>query len=232
MVNDTIQLLDKLLPLLGVTIGWAGAELSKYFSHRKNNKSKLKHLLYNLLEIRWQLKRELEFNRDFLVLFKKVKSKLEDYSVYEADKFEASRKLAHNALEKLIKENSQLYEIESNTDKVINELSRINPLLAYELKGNYSLKEKFQSMEAYINDMERYFQEEDKNIVDTVTLDLSYDAINDLESYILKIAKMIGYRTLQKTKVIINKNSMVNSEVIENFELYIEKHLKTINNTQ
>lgn len=57
-----MEWIKTILPLIGVALGWLRSERGKIFADKRQDKRKLKKLLFFLLELRYHFARELSKN--------------------------------------------------------------------------------------------------------------------------------------------------------------------------
>jgi len=63
---------EKLLPIITLILGWGLAQYGKFWIDKKIDRRKIKKLLFNLLELRWLLKKELDLNNDIIFFINKL----------------------------------------------------------------------------------------------------------------------------------------------------------------
>jgi hypothetical protein len=138
-------MLDKalmyLMPLAGVALGFILNEASYWLRIRRDDRKKIKGVLYNLLEIFNELYSSylLDVNKELFI--KKYISKL-PLDTDEQRKFLYSN--LKEIIEKLYKQLApadKLEKIKSGYLTAINSLASIDPLLAYKVSGKSSIME-------------------------------------------------------------------------------------------
>ncbi len=146
------------LPLIGVLIGWLLSESGKIFADKRQDKRKLKKLLYFLLELRYHFTKELSYEINLDKLINIMKNKLADKIGidkndpelnYEINKW---KPFLENLVAKIKTQDSTFEYLSENIDKILIELAEIFPILAYELSGQHKIKER-------LNKADNYFEE-------------------------------------------------------------------------
>lgn len=223
--------IDKILPILGVAFGWLLSQYGKYSTDKKDDIRKFKKLLYSLLELRWLLKNELEFEKDFskfLSLFKeKISTKFgEDIEGIESE-IKALKPILMQQIKNKLTENDRIKNVEQNIDSTIAELSEIYPVFAYQLNGQYKIKERLEKVDDYLNEFEQYFTESDFIIKDWMQPKLTNELLERLDSSVLEIAKKIGRKTKKEVSELIKETKLEENEDLQNFMNECLEQMKT-----
>ncbi len=192
---------------------------------------KIKKLLFNLLELRWLLKRELDLNKEITIYVDRLKIKLTQ--AFGKEPFEDAdlfKPMITEILKDKIVDPSRIREIESNIDATINELAEIYPVFAYELSGRYKIKERLESAESYFNEVTIFLENIPKELTDWIHPKLSDELITELDSYIIEISEKIDRKTKNKVSHKLSFKIDDNHQEIDRFiDEYIDK-IKTIPN--
>lgn len=147
--------INGVIAIVGVAAGWGLTELSKYFGKRRNDKRKLKRLLFFLLELRYYVSKEISFSKsiDKYVshAMKKLSELIGEEIEYEVDMF---KPFFEHLLKSEDAENQKYTYLENNIDEVIIELAEVLPLLAYNLNGKHNIKSRLKKSERYIAQLE------------------------------------------------------------------------------
>lgn len=218
--------IDKLLPIFTLLLGWGFAEFGKFSSNKKSDKKKLKKLLFNLLELRWLLMREMNLN---IVLTEHL-DRLKDRFMTEfgADAINGSEHLKHfiiHLLKDQIIQPDKIRDIEDKIDITIIELSEIYPVFAYELSGTYKIKEKLDSAQQYFENVTKQYGEFPNEIQDWIEPKLSSELIEELDSHIESIARMINKKTTNGVLEILEPNR---SSDFEEFDDFLEEYIQIV----
>jgi hypothetical protein len=149
------------LPLFGVALGWMLSESGKRNADKRQDKRKLKKLLFFLLELRFHFVRELSIKKGFDKYLSSVKSKLA--VKFEVDGNDPEYILNIDALKPIIellferlRDHEKLEFLSVNIDNVIVDLAEIFPILAYELNGQHNIKERLGNFEKYFDEMKKF----------------------------------------------------------------------------
>ncbi|PVW14339.1 hypothetical protein [Marixanthomonas spongiae] len=224
-----MEWINAFITILAVTIGWGLNEASKIWNGKRQDKRKLKKLLFYLLELRFYLSKE--DNKEFKI--KKLTSRFiekfklefnlkeDDIDLDNVKNFLSSISLNDN-------ENNNHFELlEKNIDIVIEDLSEIFPIMAYELNGQHKIKERLRNTDSNIEKVNTYLGDFPLNLKEWLKPKISNQLIDDIDESILKIAKRINSKTRSDAKMklaILNNEDEENLEDIDKFiEDYIEK---------
>ncbi|WP_075343577.1 hypothetical protein [Tenacibaculum agarivorans] len=229
--------IDKVLPVITLIFGFALSEFGKYFSDRKNERKKLKKLLFNLLELRWLLKQEIDLNKSITQYIERYKNRIteefgEEFKQEIAEGTEYLRPIMTEILKNSIVKPEKIAEIENNIDSTIAELSEIYPIFAYELNGRFKIKEKLDNIEQYFdtisNQIEQYgeFPSQIKNWIEPK---ISTELISEFDEYIKAIAKKIGRKTYKNVSVKLEPEDGENANA--ELDQFIEEYVKEIKKT-
>lgn len=154
-----MEWIKAILPLIGVTIGWYLSERGKIFADKRQDKRKLKKLLFFLLELRYHFAREhsneLDLDKYVNILKSKIAQKL-GIDENEPD-FNLGLKDLKPFLEQLnskIKTQEDKFKyLAENIDIILIELAEIFPILAYELSGKHNIKERLNNADDYFDEL-------------------------------------------------------------------------------
>ncbi len=121
-------------------------------------------------------------------------------------------------------------KIEEKIDITISELSEIYPVFAYELSGQYKIKERLEKSEQYFEQFKEFTEEIPFDIKEWVQPKLTKKLIDELDTFIIGIAKKIGRKTKNEVLEMINRPAIDDNGEMEKFiNEYIEK-IKTMAN--
>ena len=229
--------------LIFIGFGWFLNETSQWFRLRKEDKKKLKQVLYSLLETFYLF--SLSHPEYYKDVIDSVSRKVIEMFPKETQTEEIKNYLSSfyfDILKEVLKPVwiNRLPEIKNNYQLSINELSNIDPILAYQISGNTSIFEYFKEMETLLKEFKGFLEKNktSSNVVqlltDKVKSTLFNEAINDLENDIRKIAWKINpvvwynsQKTIKYRKETIKKES---KEKIDKFFNEIAKLIKPNSN--
>lgn len=188
---------NKLLPIGTLIFGWGLAQFGKYYADKKEDKKKLRKLLFNLLELRHLIKKGITFessfedfleackNMDFTDLGIDLRKEIENLdSPFKAQLFIL---LKDNALD-----SERIAYLESNIDTIIDELAEIYPIFAYELSGKYKIRERIKKANSYFDSLTSLAGEAPFDIKEWITPNLATRVLNDLDDSLKRISKTIS----------------------------------------
>lgn len=224
-------------PLIGVALGWLLAERGKIFADKRQDKRKLKKLLFFLLELRYHFSRELSIELSLNRYIDTIKNKIADK--FGMDKNDPELNLGVNSwkpfLEQLLvkskNQNEKLEHLSENIDKVLIDLAEIFPILAYELNGQHNIKERLNRVDNYFNEIKEVTDEMPFDFKQWINPKMTKDLLNDLDESIGKIGKQIDKETLfasrnKITKMVFDDDDKEMEEVIDE---YLDKIIANLN---
>lgn len=226
MNRETIFVLISSLICIG--FGWFLNETSQWFRLRKEDKKKLKQVLYSLLETFYlftlshpEYYKDVidSVSRKVIGMFPKEIQTEEIKNYLDSFYFDILKEVLEPVWI------NRLPEIKNNYQLSINELSNIDPILAYQISGNTSIFEYFKEMETLLKEFKGFLgkNKTSSNVVqlltDKVESTLFNETINDLENDIRKIAWKINpvvwynsQKTIKYRKETIKKESKEKSD--------------------
>ncbi len=220
-------------PLIGVLLGFGLAQFGEFFKERKAKKKTLKKLLFNLLELNNVLDQELDFENSISDFMNKF---LERFPEEDQRQSKSELPLVIDYLSTNLKdhfiENEKVSYLEENIDSIIHDLSEIYPLFAYELNGQYKVKEHLRKTEDYFDKVTQITEEEfPVDIKNWMTPKITSKLIKRLQDYILEISKSIGRGTYKEVKNnILDKSNSDNPELDKFLNEYFDKVQSLSNN--
>lgn len=218
--------INTVLPVVTLIIGWALSEYGKFSTDRKNDKKKLKRLLFNLLEIRWLLKRGFEIKNEISTYLERFEIKLKNKFGPDAaqETYLIEPIITEILRDKLVKPD-RVKEIETRIDDIIDELSEIYPIFAYELTEVHRIRERIEGIEAYFEEISERIEQMPQEIKDWIRPKFSNELLEQLDDYILKIAGKVSWMTKRNvSKKYLKKDKTKDVEEIDKFlDEFIQK---------
>lgn len=221
--------------LIGVSLGWLLSESSKIFADKRQNKRKLKKLLFFLLELRFHFAKELSLENDLNRYIDVLKYKITEK--FGGKENNANIDIELNILKPLVlqtisktKNQDEKFEyLAENIDNVIIELAEIFPILAYKLSGKHNIKERLNKVDEYLNEVES-LTEFPFDIKEWINPKFTKELLEELDKSIKKIAKKTDTKTIKSSKKIIQNMTFENDDKeLENFiDEYFEKVIQTM----
>lgn len=211
-----------IIPVLSVGLGWLLNEISHWLTSRKGDSKIKKQVLFNLLELRFQLNK---------LNYEKYIDTLTDIAVERIpigerpQNFKDTLKEVYmNSLKQVIEENvnSSISSIEVQYDKAVNELSSVDPIGAFRLFGkNKMTSQRDNALNDYSNNLlnsfcfegdERVIEDSLEEVKKTMKPEMINDLISDIEEEILRLSKSISFITYRETKNILKSPERVISK--------------------
>ncbi len=232
-----IEWIKIIVALIGVTLGWLLSESSKIFADRRQNKRKLKKLLFFLLELRFHFAKELSLENDLNRYIDVLKAKMtEKFGSNENDannidiELNILKPLVLQTISKTKNQDEKFEYLAENIDNVIIELAEIFPILAYKLSGKHNIKERLNKVDEYLNEVESLTEEFPFDIKEWINPKFTKELLEELDKSIKKIAKKTDTKTIKSSKKIIQNMTFENDDKeIENFiDEYFEKVIQTM----
>lgn len=192
-----MEWLKQLTPLLGVAIGWGLSQFSQLWITKRQDRQKLKKLLYYLLELRFKISREHHLEKSLFEFYSRAIETVQKRFPNEPKiDFTPFLPYIKNALKKNFIDESQIGQLDQNIELVINELAEIYPVFAHELAGQFKVREKLGGIDKYFDDMEFIAGSNDK-LKSYFKPKVVESLLSKMEITIFRIANTIG----QKSKV-------------------------------
>ncbi|GAB2648433.1 hypothetical protein GCM10027035_47690 [Emticicia sediminis] len=228
---DLIKTITPFTPLIGVFIGWFLSESGKIFTDKRQDKRKLKKLLYFLLELRHYFSRQLQFEKNFGNYIRVCKEKLHEKFNIPLDDLELNQQLIQLKSEVFKKMNhlnvdeSKLNYLTENIEKMLIDLSEILPLLAFDLSSQSNVKDRLNKISKYFDSYKEEMESFPFDIFEWINPKVTNSLLENIDNCILIISKKINYKTLCDSKKTISSYNMVedDSGINEYVEEYINK---------
>ncbi len=218
-------------PLIGVFIGWGLAEYGKTWVDKKSDRKKLNRLLFYLLELRYQIQKELSFEKEVTSFMKSLENKLtKEFGQEVKIGIEQTLPIIENIKSSIFGDDNQIEYLEQNIDNVIIELSEVFPIFAYELNGQHKIKDRLTKADQYLNQFDDLISQIPFDFKTWLQPKLSEDLLADLDKNIKKIADKLDNTTynevLLKLRVTnIQNDSQLNS-LVDDYVSQIKNSMK------
>ncbi|MBL7766777.1 MAG: hypothetical protein JNJ58_11825 [Chitinophagaceae bacterium] len=197
-----------------VAFGWLLNELGQWFKTRREDKRIKKKVLFYLLETLYAF-RQLDTSEDIEIIAKKVLKRLpKEAQTEEGKKYLESfyKRIIPDLAEDDVAD--RLEELEDSYKKSIDDLSLVDPISAYRLKGKNRIIETFDQLSNYFDKLKEHFPDESDEIqnqsdtaIEFLKPELLNAAILDLVIEIKNISLSIGLITRYRANAIINISS-------------------------
>ena len=204
-----------IIPVLSVGLGWLLNEISHWLNSRKGDSKIKKQVLFNLLELRFQLNK-LKYEK-FIDAITDIAVERIPINERPENIKDFLKEIYTTSLNQTIEENvnKSLLSIELQYNKAINELSSVDPVGAFRLFGkNKMISQSDNAFDVYSENISKsiYFQGDEELIDDsleevkkTMKPEMINDLISDIEVEILRLSKSISFKTHKETKSILKK---------------------------
>ncbi len=231
-----MEWIKTILPLFGVALGWLLSERGKIFADKRQDKRKLKKLLFYLLELRYHFAKELSLELDLDKYFGILKNKVAEKFSFDKDDpdFDIGLNVWKPILEQMISktknQDDRFERLSENIDKILIDLAEIFPILAYELSGRHNIKERLSRADAYFSEIQSLADEIPFDIKQWINPKLTKDLLDDLDESIRKIAIQIDNQTLHSSIETINKMTFDDDyyEMEQLIDEYLDKVIENI----
>lgn len=195
-----------LVPLLGVVLGWILSERAKTNADKKQDKRKLNRLLFFVLELRYHFNSEFKAQSELERFLEKLKDQTTDeFGPEAALGVDLYKPFVKQTLEKNFGDETNIEFLEKNIDDVIVELSEVLPVFAYELNGQYDIRQRLENANKYLDDSGELLNQLPFDIQDWMMPKITEKLLSEIDETLELIAKKINHRTWVKVKKKINK---------------------------
>lgn len=206
-----------IIPIITLLIGWMISEVSKRSDYKRQDKKKLKRLLYKLLDFRNNLTRLFNMDRRIQTLNKLYFERVEEIFGENVDI--NSRILLKEIMKSTIKETGifneeNIFSSKENIEKTIDELSEINPFLAYGLNLHDNIKASLEYHNAYFEKIENMNNEEiPLEIKEKLSPHIEAEILKELDIGLVEVALMISKKAKKEVEEVIDfQNDFTYSE--------------------
>lgn len=215
-----------------VAFGWLLNETGQFLKTRREDKRIKKKVLFLLFETLYTFKK-LDFSKELEIITEKILARLPKEAQTDEGKFmlkEMYKPLFSNFIESDVSDN--LIELEDSYKKSIEELSLVDPITAYRLKGKNKILQTFDQLNNYFEDAKLHYPEENieittqgETVMEIIKPELLKTSIFDIVEEIKRIALSIGIITRIKANKIINqrKDKILDNKKEEQIEELLNK---------
>ena len=179
-------------PLLGVILGFGLSERAKIWSDKRQDKRKLKRLLFYLLELRFLFIKEFNAQKEIKEFYERAEEKLKsEFGENTKSEIEIAKPIVERIIKNNLGGNNKINLLEENIDSVIDDLAEVFPILAYELSGKHNIKERINIIDNYISDATDHFGDMPLDLKEWLKPKITDNLISDLDETIKKISEKI-----------------------------------------
>lgn len=218
-------------PLVGVLLGWGLSERAKIWADKRQDKRKLKRLLFFVLELRFHFSRELRAQTEIDKYFSKLVQKAELEFGHKVELgAELYKPMVTQILKKHFEGNNKIEFLEQNIDEVIVSLSEVFPVFAYELNGQYNIRERLQQAEDYLGNFEELISQLPFDMEAWIKPKLTENLLVEIDNTLKKISNKIDSRTWSQVQEKIQRMDKSDDSDIDNLVTeYFDKIKENIN---
>jgi hypothetical protein len=209
-----------------VAFGWLLNEMGNFLKTRREDKRIKRKVLFFLFETLYTFKKldiskELELITEKIILKLPAEAQTDEGRHYLRTMYNP---IISNLVENDVSEN--LLELEESYKKSIEELSLVDPISAYRLKGKNRILQTFDQLYDYFEDVKQQFPEESNDIesqsekvFEQIKPELLNNSISDLEVEIKSISLSIGIWTRIKANKILNQSTNKEIDIKRNKQI-------------
>jgi hypothetical protein len=218
-------------PLIGVAIGWALSEYGKVWADQKQDKKKIKKLIFFLMELRFQIVKSLvDENEIFKYLQSARETMQKDFGPEATFDIKQLGSMLKTQIKDFSEKEFEVEYLEKNIDQAVLELSEVYPIFAYELNGQYKIKDRLNRLDKYLEDVEEWVRQMPFDFKDWVQPKITKDLIIDIDLNLRKLAKKIDRTTVKNVneKIIKQDQTSESSDIkifLNDFFLEIQKNI-------
>lgn len=222
-----MQWIDNIFVIFGVIVGWGLSQLGEYFKDRRGDKKKLKKLLFNLLELRYLLYKEFNLPLAFNEAMVLIRKKIEETSgkTLPDDDFSLTESIIRDMIKSHFDDSDKIRSLEEDINNILIDLSEIDPVFAYELNGQYNIKERLNKVGTLRSSYNEFLKKAPKDIIDSFfeTPQLSDNLIKSLDEFLFKLANKISHKTRKQVMEKVDIQNKMFDDVEEFSDNFIEK---------
>lgn len=232
---DWKYLLPSIIILVGVFAGWFLNELSYYFRCRREDKRKLKEVLFNLLDI-WHLMKANNPDLLIQITIDKLVGRFPDaFKSKEVLSFLKPfyQDFADGLMQQIV--NKEISGIKERYETSVNSLAKIDPLLAHRLSGKLSVQDYLETFNERLNNVKNVFLDaggsQDTMAFETIRAELKPlvmdEVVKTIEDDIKDVAYKIGIMTWMNTLQKLNKHyNYILREMDKKIDEFLENFFK------
>jgi hypothetical protein len=225
---------EKFVPVLSVIIGWFLGFGSQQLTYNRQDKIKLKRLLYNLMELRYWVQKELQLNKQLTEILDLFMLEMQKQIPLPADELHPMKALMTGLIRKQFLIQPKLPDLETSIENIVKELAEVDPVFAFELTGRFHVTEKIKSIQGYLDHVEvpegEDAADKDRFFENVLRPQMMTDVVKQLDEHILRIARKINRKTLTGVKAAVYPvdDALDKAEVLSFLNDYIPRLISTM----
>ncbi|WP_321375626.1 hypothetical protein [uncultured Draconibacterium sp.] len=227
-LSDNV-LLGLIVSIVGIVIGWMLNQFSQWFRARKEDKKKLKEILYHLLEL-YNLFHRSDVNKFIGIVKEVVLSKIPK-SQQSDELMKLMDKVYGNIAEQFVKPEI-LHKLKiqlENYENSIKSLASVDPVLAYYISSKNNINQTFSELESVYDRLENEYDQHRQDIAtgkemafNVLKPSLHEENLKEIEKQITKIAWKVNPVVWLKSKKVISR---VMHRRNRNLKVELEKYM-------
>jgi hypothetical protein len=203
-----IDALKYFSPLIGVFVGWLLSQLSERNKSAREDKRKLKRTIFYLLEVRHHLSMYVIDEAQIAAYISLLKSRYEPFKNVEHGQLKVllSSFLNKILFDKPLMSTQEIESLNSNYLRCIDNLSEIEPVMAFRLHGRQNIKQllgEFNSRsQVSVVDLTSDIRdvEEVKEVFRKIEPNLIKEVIKDINEILMQLSRVVSETTLKEVR--------------------------------
>ncbi|QEM12591.1 hypothetical protein [Mucilaginibacter rubeus] len=213
---------EKLIPVLAVVTAWSLGFANLQSTYNRQDNIKRKRLLFNLMELRYWIEKELQLDQQLAEILELFIIELQKRLPLPEDELLGIKALMSGIIRKQFLIQPKLPDLETSIDNIVKELAEVDPVFAFELNGRFQVTDKIKSIQAYLEQVEVPEGEGPSNkekLFDKILRPkLMTEVVKQLDEHILNIAGMISRKVLKKVKnAVYPSDTMLDRSEVHSF---------------
>ena len=233
----SVQISAALIAFSGILLGLFWNQFFNWRKNKQEQKAKLNHLLFNLLELYFFFVRN-NFSEVIKIYMAKMEEKLGKIPPEEKPKIEA---LIMNGIKEKISDvnKHEINQLSQHYELAVKEVAQINPFLAFRLSGQSKKLENLESFNNLIDSLHTMIDtNSDKEIlanVKTIFSDERFikESISDIKDSVLEVSKEISFFKLNEAKkFFVEQESNAADKLDKEISSIVDKMVEFIQQSQ
>lgn len=232
------QIITGIIAICGIILGLFWNQFFDWRKHKRDQKAKLNHLLFHLLELHYFVKRHdfTDFVKLYLQMAEQRFGKLSEEDLKQVEQIIIPIfKEKINALS----DSTEVKRLSKHYEAAVKEIASINPFLAYRLAGQSERLNTLKAMDDYVNSVRHLMPTEGdqmllQNITDNYSSDkLIKEMVSDVRDSIINVSKEISiYKKMQSLEYLSGQEKSMSEEMKKEINNILDLIEKQINKQQ
>jgi hypothetical protein len=208
MLNSNITYaIDKLIPVFAVFTAWFLGFTNQQYTFNRQDKIKLKRLLFNLMELRYWIQKELHLDKQMKEILDLFFVEMLKHIPFPADQMPGIKQMMLGIIRKQFLLQPKLPDLESSIETIVKELAEVDPVFAFELTGKFHVTEKISAIQSYLAQVDAPQgddpSEKDRIMELVLRPQMMGEVVRQLDEHILDIARKISRNMLNQVKAMV-----------------------------